>query len=135
MPLPTYAPQPGAVLICDFSLGTVVGDEMVKKRPVIVVSRKEANNGRLCTVVPLSTTPTVPCPAWHYPMPHLRIPGFKPHPTVWAKTDLVATVSHVRLNKPYKRTHGHGRVYIDLRLDPADLVALRECLRRYLQLP
>lgn len=107
---------------------------MIKKRPVIVLSCQQSHNRRLCTVVPLSTTASRPRPAWHHPMPPLRIPQFQEVPTgVWAKVDMLATVSYDRLNKPHRKTN-HGRVYMDVRISEEDLAAIQECVRRYLQL-
>jgi mRNA interferase MazF len=46
----------GQILICDFSSG-FVEPEMVKVRPVVVISPKPRKSiHSLCTVVPLSTT-------------------------------------------------------------------------------
>ena len=131
MPLP-YHPHPGEVLICDFD-DAALGAEMVKRRPVVVVSRRDASGGRLATVVPLSTTVPEPAHAWHHAMPHLRIRGWPDTPMTWAKCDMLATVSFVRLNKPYVKTRA-GRNYVTLVLDPADLVAIRAGVRAWLNL-
>ena len=48
----TFHPKPGHVLICDFNTG-FRPPEMVKKRPVVVISESRQ---QLVTVVPLSTT-------------------------------------------------------------------------------
>ena len=131
MTLP-YHPHPGEVLICDFD-DVGVGAEMVKRRPVVVVSMRDASGGRLVTVVPLSTTAPAPEQAWHYSMPHLRIRGWPDTPTSWAKCDMLATVSFVRLNKPYAKTRS-GRSYITLALDPIDLAAIRAGIRAWMNL-
>jgi uncharacterized protein YifN (PemK superfamily) len=128
LPLPNYRPDPGDILICDFDCGGFMPPEMVKKRPVVVVSHTESHGRELCTVVPLSTTAPKVVKAWHHPMPHLRIKGWPDTPTSWAKCDMVATVGYHRLNKPYNRTR-HGRVYITMALHPADLAAIRLGLR------
>lgn len=131
MPLP-YHPRPGEVLICDYD-DSAVGAEMVKRRPVVVVSRRDASGGRLATVVPLSTTPPASARAWHHAMPHLRISGWPDTATTWAKCDMLATVSFVRLNKPYVKTKS-GRHYITLIPDPIDLEAVRAGVRSWLGL-
>ena len=131
MSLP-YHPHPGEVLICDYE-DVAVGAEMVKRRPVVVVSRRDASGGRLATVVPLSTTAPMPRQAWHHPMPHLRIKGWPETPTTWAKCDMLATVSFVRLNKPYVKTRS-GRNFIAIALAPADLAAVRAGIRAWMNL-
>lgn len=52
---------------------------------------------------------------------------------MWAKCDMVATVSFERLNKPYVKSK-HGRVFRELVLDIADMQAIDACLRAYLSL-
>jgi uncharacterized protein YifN (PemK superfamily) len=118
MALPYY-PHRGEVLICDFD-AEALGAEMVKRRPVIVVSRRETHNRKLCAVVPISTTAPDPIERWHHALPHLRISGWSPAGLMWAKCDMLATVSFDRLNKPYVKTR-HGRNYVTHKLDDGDL--------------
>lgn len=106
---------------------------MIKRRPVVVVSRHETHNRKLCTVVPISTTPPHPVHAWHHRMPHLRISGWTATDVMWAKCDMLATVSFDRLNKPYVRTR-HGRSYVSLSLDAGDLASVTSGIRSYLGL-
>lgn len=120
------------MLICDFD-DSAPGAEMVKRRPVVVVSRHETHNRRLCCVVPLSTTAPVPPRSWHHAVPNLHIAGWTPAGVIWAKCDMLATVSFERLNKPYKKTR-HGRKYIDHALDDVDLAAVLAGIRAYLGL-
>lgn len=131
MALP-YFPKRGEVLVCDFDTG-FQPPEMVKKRPVVVVSRKDTHNRRLCTVVPFSTTAPEPVHKWHHPLPHVQVPGLKAIDTMWAKCDMVVTVSFERLNKPYVKTR-HGRSFRELVLDERDMQAIDDCLRVYLSL-
>lgn len=131
MTLP-YFPSRGEVLICDFSTG-FQPPEMVKKRPVVVVSCKVSHSRRLCTVVPFSTTEPKPVMSWHHPLPHVKVPGLVANAPIWAKCDMLATVSFDRLNKPYFKTR-HGRKFQELVLDPVDMQALENCIRAYLSL-
>ncbi|MBK1714633.1 type II toxin-antitoxin system PemK/MazF family toxin [Rubrivivax gelatinosus] len=133
MALP-YSPRPGEVLICRFD-EAAVGAEMVKPRPVIVVSRKDSHHGRkLATVVPLSTTEPTPAQPWHHCIGVYEITGWHGSPDpVWAKCDMVATVSFLRLNKPYRNTR-HGRQFVEHTLPPQHLDAVRAALRAYLSL-
>ena len=131
MTLP-YFPTRGEVLICDFDTG-FQPPEMVKKRPVVVLSKKESHARRLCTVVPFSTTAPDPIQAWHHPLPNVQVPGMKASAPIWAKCDMLATVSFDRLNKPYVRTRS-GRSYRTLFLGDPDLAAIEACVRAYLGL-
>jgi uncharacterized protein YifN (PemK superfamily) len=131
MALP-YFPKRGEVLICDFDSG-FQPPEMVKKRPAVVISCKESHGRRLCTVVPFSTTESKPAGPWHHPLPHVRVPGWQAQGPIWAKCDMLATVSFWRLNKPYVKTR-HGRAFRELVLVDEDMVAIDRCLRAYLAL-
>lgn len=132
MTLP-YFPKPGEVLVCNFDSG-FRPPEMVKVRPVIVVSRKDSHSRRLCTVVPISTTPPQNPMPWHIPLPHVRVPSF-PHTTEqWAKCDMLSTVSFDRLCKPYRSTMRSGRQFIGVFLHDEDLVAVRAAITSYLTL-
>lgn len=104
---------------------------MIKRRPVIVVSRHETHNRRLCTVVPLSTTAPDPVAAWHHLLAHIKIAGWQASGPMWAKCDMLATVSFERLNKPYVKTR-HGRNFITYKLDAGDLAAVTAGIRAYL---
>ncbi|MBC7704315.1 MAG: type II toxin-antitoxin system PemK/MazF family toxin [Rhodoferax sp.] len=131
MALP-YFPRRGEVLICDFDSG-FRAPEMVKKRPAVVISIKESHNRRLCTVVPFSTTQPNAIRGWHHPLSHVKVPGLAAADFMWAKCDMLATVSFERLNKPYFKTRG-GRRFMELVLDDEDMLAIDNCLRLYLSL-
>ena|SRR5437899_8071344 len=107
---------------------------MVKKRPVVVVSTKQSHGRRLCTVVPFSTTEAKLANGWHHPLPHVTVPGWTAQGQIWAKCDMLATVSFERLHKPYVKTRSHGRSYSELVLVPDDMAAIDACLRAYLVL-
>lgn len=128
-----YKPARGEVLICDFDSG-FSAPEMVKKRPVVVVSTKDSHGRLLCTVVPFSTTAPVPVHAWHHPLPHIAIPGWKPSAVMWAKADMWTTVGFRRLNKPYLKSRSGGRRYQEVMLSEADMAAISAGLRAYLAL-
>ena len=127
-----YLPRPGEVLICNFDDGGFMPPEMVKRRPVIVVSRKDSHDRYLCTVVPISATEPAAPKIWHHPLPHVRVPGFEDTENRWAKCDMIATVRFERLSKPYRLMNGNGRQYIGVHLHADDLSAVRECIKHYL---
>lgn len=130
MTLP-YHPKRGEILICDLDTG-FQPPEMGKRRPVVVVSKRESHGRGLCTVVPLSTTESH-TPKWHHPLPHVQVPGWQPAGVMWAKCDLPITVAFGRLNKPYRRTR-HGRAFVEVMLVDVDMAAIDACLRSYLGL-
>lgn len=131
MPLP-YKPQPGEILICSFD-EVACGAEMVKRRPVVVVSSHVSHRRELCTVVPLSTTPPTPVMPWHHSLAHVTITGWRGQAPMWAKCDMLATVSFTRLNQPYLKSRS-GRRYVLHTLSPLDASAIKHCIRAYLLL-
>lgn len=84
--------------------------EMVKTRPVVVVSSKESHARGVCTVVPLSTTQPHPAESWHCEIRRFPVPGFQTPEMMWAKCDMVSTVGFVRLHQPYIRSRS-GRIF------------------------
>jgi uncharacterized protein YifN (PemK superfamily) len=131
MPLP-YLPESGEVLICAFD-DVAQGAEMIKRRPVVVVSTKSSHHRRLCTVVPISTTAPIPPRLWHHQLSGLNITGWKASAAMWAKCDMLATVAFDRLNAPYLKSR-HGRRYTMQQVSAADLDAIQTCLTNYLNL-
>lgn len=74
MPL-KFQPRERSVIMCDFR--GYEEPEMVKKRPVVVIARNR-HNGKLVTVVPLSSTEPVPLADYHHKMSGNPLPD-KPH--------------------------------------------------------
>lgn len=130
MPLNGFYPKHRHVLMCDFERG-FVAPEMVKRRPVVVISKAETHGRRLCTVVPLSTTPCVPEMDWHYLLQQNPLRGTPPHTSVWAKCDMLYTVSFDRLDKPHTKSR-QGRQYYVPKLCEADWDGLVKALKTYL---
>lgn len=123
-------PKTGQVLMCDFSRG-FVEPEMVKKRAVVVISRTVTHGRRLCTVVPLSTTAPNPIEAWHVRLARDPLPNANQSVVVWAKCDMLYTVSFDRLDRPHVKETG-GRVYHSIYLGATDLAAVFDGVREYL---
>ncbi len=132
MPLNGFFPKPGQVLLCDFNRG-FVPPEMVKSRPCVVVSAARTHGRRLCCVVPLSTTAPNSVHGLAHRLPQNPCPDFSAAVAVWAKCDMLYTVSFERLNKLHKKTR-KGRVYYVPTIEAMDLVAIRACIRAYLEL-
>ena len=90
-----FHPDVGDILICDFAQLSTKEPEMVKRRPVINLTPK-GRYGRLCTVVPLSTTAPDPNQMWHCKV-HADLPRPYNSPEAWVKGDMLYTVSFERL--------------------------------------
>lgn len=126
----------GEVVICNFDTGFVV-PEMVKSRPVVVISKSSTHGRGLCTVVPLSTTDPTKIEAWHVllPNPLLRVlpreHTFAQADVVWAKCDMLTTVAFSRITRPYDRRNGQ-RAYAPVKLGHDDLDAVFAGVRSYL---
>lgn len=99
MSLTIFYPKTGHVLICNFDTG-FVPPEMVKKRPIVVISKTETHSRRLCTVIPLSTTTPKIIKPWHVALKNGSISASAETETIWAKCDMIYTVSFDRLEIP-----------------------------------
>ncbi len=118
----TFHPKPGMVLMCDFNTG-FIAPEMIKKRPVVVISPRPRRSNQLCTIVPLSTTRPVPVELHHHEMDPRSLPGKFAGNETWAKCDMVATVALDRLDRVMVGKERNGK-----RLYVAQLVILEDFL-------
>lgn len=132
MPLNHFYPKLGHVLICDFTRG-FVAPEMLKHRPVVVISPGTTHIRKLCTVVPLSTTQPATVMGWHFPLSASPLPETPAHIQVWAKCDMLYTVSFDRLDKLHRKRR-QGREYFAPKVSPADLHGILQAVRAYLPL-
>lgn len=97
--------------------------EMVKNRPVVIVSPNHLERGGLYTVVPMSTTaPDNPQP-YHLKLDNNPLPKLAKE--CWVKCDMVATVAVQRLD----RVRVSRGVYTVPNLLPEELEVIRECLK------
>lgn len=104
MPI-TFHPRPGTILVCDFR--GFIAPEMIKLRPVVIITPHHIRRSGLYTVVPLSQTAPNPQEPYHVYFPHTPVPG--EHGPCWAKCDMVVSVSVDRLDRK-KITRGIYRV-------------------------
>jgi len=125
MPL-NFQPKPRSVVYCDFD--GYVEPEIVKRRPVVVISAHKRNS-KLVAVVPLSTTKPDPIETHHYqllqnPLPHL------PAAEVWAKCDMVAVVSTARLDliRTGRRLADGRREYVTGKIGAEQFEAIRKAV-------
>ncbi len=106
---------------------------MVKKRPVVVISPRLRHRTGLCIVVPLSTTAPTPVLAYHH---HIQL-GSPLGPTwpdsdMWAKCDMLYTVSFDRLDRFHQRDHEGKRKYYTRNLNPEELKGVLQAVTAYL---
>lgn len=125
MPL-HFQPKPRSVVMCDF-VG-FIAPEMIKVRPVVILARHK-HNRNLVTVVPLSTTEPTKIEDHHHELSTNPLPD-KPHTSCWAKCDMVATVSLVRLD----RYHIGRNQYVVPEVNAIDFVAIKAGVASALQL-
>ena len=123
MPL-LFQPGPGTLLICDFT--GLKAPEMIKKRPVVVISpRRRRLKNMLCTVVPLSTTVPNPVELFHHRMNPRSVPVELGAQESWAKCDMLYTVSLERLDRVCVN-RGGKRAFVAPRVLAEDLDAIRQ---------
>lgn len=115
---------PGTVVMCDFA--GFRKPEMVKTRPVVVLSPKRRRKGggtALYTVVPLSTVKPTTIEPYHHQMDPQSVPASqRSGKDSWAKCDMVNTVSSDRLTVPV--SSGGARVVV--KATQADFEAIRK---------
>lgn len=120
-----FQPRIGAVVRCDFK--GMIEPEMVKMRDVVVVAR-HSRNQRLVTIVPLSASqPQRPEP-YHYELPSDPRPESDSMRPIWAKCDMIYTLSIDRLEMHYTRTRRGGRQLAQVILSDADMAAIKKCI-------
>ncbi len=126
-----FHPSLGAVLMCDYR--GFKPPEMVKKRLVVVISRKHRD---LATVVPLSGTEPDPLEKCHHAMHDASLPQPFRGGQMWAKCDLITTVAFHRLDRVRIGKHPTTgkRMYSTKPVRPEDLAAIQEAVLHVLGL-
>src|SRR5688572_4277170 len=124
----TFHPEPGMVLMCDFETG-FQPPEMVKRRPVVILSLRR-HNAQTCIVVPLSNTPPDPPDAYHHELNvQQSLPRLLRHSRTWAKCNMVTTVALGRLDRVRDGRDSEGRrVYVVGRVCNPDFAAIRQAV-------
>lgn len=123
-----YHPDQGTILICDFQ--GMVAPEMVKRRPVVVISPRRRRGGDLCTVVPLSTTDPSSVEPFHYRLsldPPLPTPFDSP--SHWVKADMLYTLRFDRFSLPFTKKTPQGKRMYDVRLLEKSIIEeIKRCI-------
>jgi mRNA interferase MazF len=126
MPL-KFPPYPGSILRCDFQ--GFKEPEMVKPRPVVIIStRPERINRRTCIIVPLSTSTPNPVAQYHV---EITLPGLVLPKDIrrkcWVKGDMIYAVSLERLDLYRLEIDQNGkRTYYYDRIDSRLLFEIRK---------
>ncbi|MFG1303692.1 type II toxin-antitoxin system PemK/MazF family toxin [Xanthobacter autotrophicus] len=126
----TYYPSAGEIVLCNYGTG-FIPPEMVKLRPVVIVSPRLRRRADLVAVVPLSTTPPNPAEPHHCGFT-LAVPLPAPfeQPQMWAKCDMVATVALSRLDRfrDGRVPGGGARRFTTGNVSAAQLVEIRKAI-------
>lgn len=129
MPI-AFSPNPATILICDFDTG-FRPPEMIKKRPVVVVSPRRRRS-QLVTVVPLSSTAPQPKEPWHHELATGTYPPARGR--MWAKCDVIATVGLDRLDRVKTKSFQGNRSYVTYSVPTEEFQAILACVRAALGL-
>jgi len=132
----TFHPHPGTILMCSFP-SDFKPPEMVKRRPVLVVSPNLKRHSGLCTVVALSTQEPSPIENWHYKLPRSSMPpsSYFQKSETWIKGDMLYRISFKRLEliKIGKDPSGN-RIYFKDRLSRQQMKDVYSCILHSLNL-
>jgi uncharacterized protein YifN (PemK superfamily) len=126
----SYYPSPGEIVLCDYGTG-FIAPEMVKLRPVVIVSPRLRKRADLVAIVPLSTTAPNPAELHHCSLT-LSKPLPKPYdsPQMWAKCDMLVTVALSRLDRfrDGRVPGGNARRYTTGKVSAAQLIDIRKAI-------
>jgi len=127
----TFHPRIGQILLCDFSQG-FKEPEMVKNRPVVVITPAITGRANLVTVLALSTKKPVKNMPFHYKISKKSMPqlGRFQENDIWVKGDMIYTIGFHRLNliRLGKKGHKTGkRIYFNQRLGREQMKEIYRC--------
>jgi len=124
-----HHPKIGDVLMCAFP-DCLREPEMIKTRPVVVVTKEHRGRPSLCTVVPLSTTRPDPVLDFHVRIDEQRLPRTLSNHATWAKCDMLYTLNLDRLDRVrggMNRRTGQ-RIYETGRISVEELAMVRRAI-------
>ena len=133
-----FHPKKGTILCCDFSKG-FQPPEMVKVRPVVVITPQLLGRPGLCTVVPISTVEPKPMQPYHHKMDPISLTPKLQKSDCWAKCDMIYTVGLDRLDRIRDKGPNGKRFYATGKATDLDMLAIEEAvlnglgLRKYLK--
>ena len=124
--------------MCEFAqdIDQLIGPEMVKTRPVVVVGVEKGGNARLVTVVPVSMTAPEPILDHHVEINERYLPEALQSRagSRWAKCDMICTVGIGRLSVAQSRRVAGRRVSQLTQVPPAVGVQIRLALAKVLNI-
>jgi mRNA interferase MazF len=134
----TFHPRIGQILMCDFTTG-FVEPEMVKRRPVLVISSALSGRDSLATIIALSTTPPPIVMPYHLQLPKASLPqiGKFQEKVTWLKGDMIYTVGFHRLDLIQLGTRNpitNKRMYYNNRLSREQMKQVYQCVLHGLNL-
>lgn len=126
MPI-TFHPEQRMILVCNFDTG-FRPPEMVKVRPVVVLS-PQRHNRETCIVVPVSTTAPYPVEAFHHKLEPASLPERLRGNVCWIKGDMVTTVANWRLDRVRAGKKPDGtRLYVAYKITEVDWAAVQRAI-------
>ena len=128
----SFVPAAGLVLLCNFSTG-FQAPEMIKIRPVVVISERDRNRDT-CIVVPVSSVLPRDARAVFVALDSNKYAFFQ-KPDNWAKCETINAVRVQRLFRLRDPATGRGIDSRQTMIDPADLKLVREGVSRVIGLP
>lgn len=124
-----YHPKVSELLRCNFGRG-FKPPEIVKMRPVVVLSSKTLGRGKLCTVVPLSTVKPVPIKNYHVELSEQSKQYSNDGIQIWVKCDMIMTVAFDRLSAFRDiNTDKSYREYVKRCVTREDMEKIKEALK------
>jgi len=128
----TFHPKRGQILVCDFTDG-FKAPELVKNRPVLVITPPIVGRAGLVTVVGISSVEPNPMLPFHLRLARAHMPqlGAFQKADSWVKADMIYTVDFHRLNQILlnKRDPKTGkRAYFRRELPSALMAQIEECV-------
>ncbi len=123
-----FHPKIGSIVVCDYGQG-FQAPEMVKRRPVIVISPQIRARANLCTVVPISTDAPNLKMAYHLELAETVLPPPFDEGPNWVKADMVfaAAFSRLELFRGGRDPQGR-REYLNPCLSNVDLVKVQKAV-------
>ena len=107
---------------------------MVKRRPVILISRYRRFDPGTCTIVPLSKTAPRQIETHHYKMPEGILPAEMDNGDSWVKCDMIDTVCYQRLNLVRTKWVNRQWQYFTAVLPSEVMAGIQDCVRHALYL-
>lgn len=121
-----HHPKQGQVYACDFRGN--IWPEIDKKRPVVIFTPKYAQRADVVAVVPLSTTAPEHICDFHCTLERNPVPGEPEDIKVWAKCDMIQTVTFARLTGYWLEVVNGKRQYLNVTVSAQDFLKIKRAV-------